>query len=211
MDLVKRVGLFGGCFDPIHRAHIAFAKATANQLNLSTIRFVPVGFPAQKTPSASFSQRCTMVEIAINNSRDKRLVIDKGETYDSARGPNYSFETIMRIQKELPDSELFLILGEDQFVNFRTWKNWKWILQNINLAVCARPHNGVDKPIKITSTFLLSKFRDVFKEKIFIVNLKLDDSSSTMLRRRLKKNVGLGNMVDVDVFEYIKRSKLYQN
>ena len=210
MDLVKRVGLFGGCFDPIHRAHIASAKAAANQFNLSTIRFVPTGFPAQKTPSASFTQRCTMVKIAINNSRDKRLVIDKGETYDSARGPNYSFETIMRIQKELPDSELFLILGEDQFVNFRTWKNWKWILQNINLAVCARPHNGMDKP-KISSKFLLNEFREGFKEKIFIVNLKPDDSSSTMVRSYVKKNMGLGNMIDVDVFEYIKRSKLYQN
>ena len=210
MDLVKRVGLFGGCFDPIHRAHIALAKAAANQFNLSTIRFVPTGFPAQKTPSASFTQRCTMVKIAINNSRDKRLVIDKGETYDSARGPNYSFETIMRVQKELPDSELFLILGEDQFVNFRTWKNWKWILQNINLAVCARPHNGMDKP-KISSKFLLNEFREGFKEKIFIVNLKPDDSSSTMVRSYVKKNMGLGNMIDVDVFEYIKRSKLYQN
>ena len=210
MDLVKRVGLFGGCFDPIHRAHIALAKAAATQFNLSTIRFVPTGLPAQKTPLASFTQRCTMVKIAINNSRDKRLVIDKGETYDSAMGPNYSFETIMRIQKELPDSELFLILGEDQFVNFRTWKNWKWILQNINLAVCARPHNVMDKP-KITSTFLLNEFREGFKEKIFIVNLKPDDSSSTMVRSYLKKNMGLGNMIDVDVFEYIKRSKLYQN
>ena len=210
MDLVKRVGLFGGCFDPIHRAHIALAKAAATQFNLSTIRFVPTGFPVQKTPSASFTQRCTMVKIAINNSRDKRLVIDKGETYDSARGPNYSFETIMRVQKELPDSELFLILGEDQFVNFRTWKNWKWILQNINLAVCARPHNGMDKP-KISSKFLLNEFREGFKEKIFIVNLKPDDSSSTMVRSYVKKNMGLGNMIDADVLEYIKRSKLNQN
>ena len=116
----------------------------------------------------------------------------------------------MRIQKELPCSDLFLILGEDQFVNFRTWKNWKWILRNINLAVCARPHNGIDKP-KITSTFLLNEFREGLKEKIFIVNLKPDDSSSTMVRGYLKKNMGLDNMVDVDVFEYIKRSKLYQD
>jgi nicotinate-nucleotide adenylyltransferase len=151
-----------------------------------------------------------MVEIAINNSKDKRLVIDKGETYDSARGPNYSFETIMRIQKELPDSKLFLILGDDQFVNFRTWKNWEWILQNINLAVCNRPHNGMGKQ-KIISTFSLNEFRDSFKEKIFLVDLKPDASSSTMVRGYLKKNMGLDNMVDVDVFEYIKRSKLYQD
>ena len=210
MDLVKRVGLFGGCFDPIHRAHIALAKAAANQLNLSTIRFIPVGFPVQKIPSSSFSHRCTMVEIAINNSKDKRLVIDKSEIYDSAGGPNYSFETIMKIQKELPGSELFLILGEDQFVNFRTWKNWKWISQNINLAVCARPHSGTDRP-EITSTFSPNEFGDGLKKNFFIVNLKPDDSSSTMVRTYIKKNKSLGSIVDVDVCEYIKKRKLYQD
>ena len=210
MNLVKRVGLFGGCFDLIHRTHIALAKEAVNQLNLSSIRFIPVGFPAQKTPSASFFHRCTMVEIAINNSNDKRLAIDRSEFDDSASGPNYSFETIMKVQRELPGSELFLILGEDQFINFRTWKNWKWILQNINLAVCARTHSGTDRP-EITSKFLPNEFGDGFKKKIFIVNLEPDDLSSTIVRTYLKKNKSLGNMVDVDVLEYIKRRRLYQN
>ncbi len=196
------LGLFGGRFDPVHRAHIHIAQAVANQLNLDEVRWIVTGRPVHKPTVASADHRIRMVELALAELGDQRMMADNREIIAAAAGgTNYSADTIASFQAEFPGRPLVWILGQDQLEQFQTWSRWAWILKNVTLAVCRRPGGVYPKSLKT--------FSDRVEEPAWI-KLEPSNISSTEIRKSLQNNKPKPDQIQDSVFRYIQINRLYQ-
>ena len=133
-----RIGLFGGAFDPPHWAHRALAEAALGQLGLDRLHLLPTGHAWHKSRVLTPARhRLAMCEQAFAGL--ERLCIDAREIHRS--GPSYTADTLAELAAEYPGAQLFLVMGADQLLAFKTWKRWQEVLQCATLAVANR---GVD-------------------------------------------------------------------
>ena len=198
----RPLGLFGGRFDPVHRAHIATAKAVADELNLDDVRWIVTGDPAHKPAFASAEDRLQMTRLALHELGDPRMVADNREIIAAKNGgSNYTANTVLSLQQEYPGRKLIWILGEDQLQNFLTWSRWQWLIHQVDLAVCARP-NTISRSV---SEVLLSEGAE-----ITWVPVAPDEVSSTSIRDRIRLGSALDGLLPRSVIEYMSASGLYK-
>jgi nicotinate-nucleotide adenylyltransferase len=198
----RPLGLFGGRFDPVHRAHIAIAQAVADKLNLDEVRWIVTGDPAHKPAVASAEDRLQMSRLALRDLADPRMVADDREIIAAKHGgSNYTADTVLSFQQDYPGSKLIWILGEDQLQNFLTWSRWQWLIHQVDLAVCARP-NTISKSV---SEVLLNEGAE-----ITWVQVAPDEVSSTSIRDRIRLGSAVDGLLPRSVIEYISASGLYR-
>ena len=154
------IALFGGTFDPIHRGHLAIARAARERFDLGVVYFVPADVPPhkQKAPVSSFEHRYAMVALATagektfvpslmesppryQNVLPFRDEADLRERHESARhGPSYSIDTVRRLKGTLPKSaRLFFLIGIDAFLEIATWREPEALLREVEFIVASRP------------------------------------------------------------------------
>lgn len=135
-----RIAFFGGSFDPPHNGHLAIANAAADRLALDRILFAPVGRQPLKRDihSASFADRCRMIELAIApNSGFELSLIDAA---DPTGRPNYTIETLDRLRATLtPADTLFCLMGADSFLTLHQWHRAADLILAANLIIATRP------------------------------------------------------------------------
>ena len=198
----RPLGLFGGRFDPVHRAHIGIAQAVADKLNLDEVRWIVTGDPAHKPAVASAEDRLQMTRLALQELADPRMVADDREIIAAKNGgSNYTADTVMSLQQDCPGRKLIWILGEDQLQNFLRWSRWQWLIHQVDLAVCARP--GAEGS-KVAKTLTESG------GKIYWVYLQPDTVSSTEVRNGIQENALKPGSVPVSVANYIASRSLYR-
>jgi len=198
----RPLGLFGGRFDPVHRAHIAIAQAVADKLNLDEVRWIVTGAPAHKPAIASADDRLTMTKLALQELEDPRMVADDREIITAKNGgSNYTADTVLSFQQEYPGRKLIWILGEDQLQNFLSWSRWQWLIHQVDLAVCARP-NTMSKSV---SKVLLNEGAE-----ITWVQVAPDEVSSTSIRDRIRLGSAVDGRLPRSVIEYISAHGLFR-
>jgi nicotinate-nucleotide adenylyltransferase len=202
MIATSRIGIFGGRFDPIHRAHVAMAKAAADQLQLQEVLWVVSANAVHKSIVANAAHRIEMVRLALEELKDPRMKLDAREIHAAARGEdNPSFKTLQSLQEERPNQEWVWILGEDQLRAFTSWQRWKWLIQNMALAVCRRPG---DSPATDLPTLIAAGAR------VIQINLKADAVSSSQIREKLAKGLPIQTMVPPSVADYLAARAVYE-
>jgi len=133
---MRRIGIFGGSFDPVHNAHVALACIALDTLALDEVRWVPAGQPWQKTRRITApADRVAMLQLAI--AGEPRFVLERCEI-DRA-GPSYTLDTVRALREAEPAAQWFLVIGQDQLANLHTWHGWQELLALVTLAVAARP------------------------------------------------------------------------
>ncbi|MEY4754712.1 MAG: nicotinate (nicotinamide) nucleotide adenylyltransferase [Pseudomonadota bacterium] len=133
----RRIGLYGGSFDPVHQAHLALAQLALRTLQLDELRWIPAGQPWQKRRELAPPQhRAGQIEALLAELAEPRFVLERCEL--DRPGPSYTLETVRALQAANPPAEWFLILGADQVCNLHTWFGWEELLQRVTLAVAAR-------------------------------------------------------------------------
>lgn len=208
-ETIGNIGLFGGVFDPVHRAHVRMAKMASDQLRLDSIRWIPAGNPAHKKIDTSAKHRLNMLQIALKNLMDERMVIDQRELSNSSSKPSYTCETIKSLMRDFPKKKLFWILGEDQLLKFKSWKNWNWLLENLVLALCRRPEDSVRKNKSFSYLSATIKSLEEYGGKITVLDMSPDNVSSSCIRDFIRKRQDPLDILDKDVYEYAKKNKLY--
>ncbi len=197
----RPLGLFGGRFDPLHRAHIAIAQAVADELNLNEVRWIVTGAPAHKPAIASAVDRLTMTKLALQELGDPRMVADDREIIAAKNGgSNYTADTVLSFQQDYPGRKLIWILGEDQLQNFLTWSRWQWLIHQVDLAVLTRPGAEGQHILKTITEG---------GGKIHWVYLEPDTLSSTEIRRRIQTNTLTPKTIPLSVSLYIALNSIY--
>ena len=132
-----RLAIFGGTFDPIHRAHVAVAREAAEQFHLDRILVVPASHPPHKSGAtfAPYEDRLRMAELACRH--DPRLEVSRLE---EGNARNYSIDTIERLQAMLaPGDDLYFLIGADAFAEIQTWHRWRDVVRSVTFLVVSRP------------------------------------------------------------------------
>ena len=139
------------------------------------------------------------------------MVIDQRELSKGISKPSYTCETIKSLMKDFPKKKFFWILGEDQLLKFKSWKNWKWLLGNLVLALCRRPENSNRK--KKIFNYLDETIRSLEEcgGKVIVLDISPENISSSCIRDLISKRQNPSNILDKAVYEYATKNKLYLN
>jgi nicotinate-nucleotide adenylyltransferase len=127
-----KTAIFGGTFDPIHRAHLVVAREAAETFALDRVLFIPAANPPLKDAGASYEDRYRMVELACNG--DPRFVPSRLE---EGREKSYSINTIERVKAA--NGDVMFIIGADAFAEIRGWHRWEDVLRAVDFIVVTRP------------------------------------------------------------------------
>ena len=134
---LRRIGLFGGTFDPPHLGHLALAEWARERLRLDRVLFVPAGLPPHKRGArlSSAGARVAMTRLAVRGNPAFRLSMLEVRR----RGPSFTVDTLRALRARHHDARLFLIMGEDSLDDFATWHAPATIARLATLAVARRP------------------------------------------------------------------------
>lgn len=195
MSTAKRIGLFGGTFDPPHNAHVALASLALEELALDELRWIPAGEPWQKTRRVTpAAQREAMVRLAMQG--EPRFVLDRCEIRRT--GASFTLDTVRELQAAQPGNEWFLVIGQDQYANLHTWRDWRELLARVTLAVANRPGVAIEP------------HPDVKAAAQRVVPLPMLDIASTEIRARAAAGQDIADLVPAGVARYIEAHHLYR-
>jgi nicotinate-nucleotide adenylyltransferase len=139
MNHPKRMGMFGGSFDPPHTAHIALAKHAIAQFDLAELRIIPTGDAWHKARTLTPSpHRLAMTRLAFADM--PQATVDAREI--DRQGATYTVETLEELKAEQPEADLYLFIGADQANAFKTWHRWQDILSLATVVVADRLQSG---------------------------------------------------------------------
>ena len=213
----RKVGIFGGSFDPFHNGHLSSIKAVAEAYGLKEVRVVPAfQSPLRKLVQGSKpDQRLAMAALGIRENRDL-ILVDDSEIFRG--GVSYTIDTLRKFKSKKTNEKLNLIIGMDQFENFDQWKEYSEILKLSDLIVTSRP--GLELPKSVEDfpaglRILIKKFaRNVAETtlgtKISFIQLMDVEVSATEIRRRIREHQSIVDLVPEGVATYIAEHGLYE-
>lgn len=193
---VRRLGIFGGTFDPPHVGHLALAECAREALRLDRVLFVPAGTPPHKAAArASAAHRLAMVRRAVRGN--PAFAVSTIET--RRRGPSYTADTVAALAAAHPGAELWLLMGADMYATFDAWVRPDEIAARAALAVALRP--GAKAP---RASRAATRGRGVR----WLANAEFDVSSSA-LRALARAGRSLRYLVPDAVARYAAAHRLY--
>lgn len=196
----RRIGVFGGAFDPPHLAHRAIAIAALQQLNLDELRVIPTGQAWHKARALTDARhRLAMVELNFGDLPG--VVIDQQEL--ARAGPSFTIDTLREIRAETPSAELFLLIGEDQARALTSWREWQEVTRLSIICVAARAD--------LARTDTDFKPPVGFEARFMTLQMPLMALSATQIRGCVATQQGIAPLVFEPVARYIDHHHLYQD
>ena len=198
---MKKIGILGGTFDPVHIAHIEIAKAALEQFDLDEVRLMTGGIPPHKrdriiTPA---DIRFHMTELASENTNG--IVADDFEL--SKTEYTYTAKILTELKELHPDWEIYFIIGEDSLYDFPKWYEPQIIARNCVLLVYPR-----NKETDIKN--LANERRKQFDADIRVIDAMVFDVSSTRIRERVRDGLSIKGLVTPKVEMFINEKGLYR-
>ena len=205
----KRIGIYGGAFDPLHNGHINPIDQVFREHDLDRIHFIPTNISnSEKKIFASHVDRLEMLNIGLNNPAyiaDDREIIRKGISY--------TIDTIESVIEEYKGVNIYLIIGSDILPTLNKWKDFNNIMLLCNIIVLARMTKNndslIDKELKPLICSDLAIFHGNSYGKIYIQDAPLINISSTEIRSRLQKNQKVSNLIPLRLDQWLQKRKIY--
>lgn len=200
----KKIGVFGGSFDPIHYGHLLMAEQCREQARLDVVVFIPANQSPLKShaPLADPRHRLEMLKLA--TSGNDAFVIDELEL--ERQGPSFTVDTLRELASRTPENELYLIVGSDALKDFAQWREPGEILKLARPLVVARPGEAVSleglRPFVSTS-----RWPQIEPGRI---ESPLSEISSSEMRRRVRDGRSIRYMTPRAVEMYIHTNRLYR-
>ena len=211
---MKRIAFYGGSFDPLHNGHLTIARRLTELFALDEFVFIPAFHAPHKKdrkPTSAF-QRFAMLALATAN--ETKLKISTIEL-DAPEKP-FTVETQAKLINNLPDAEIFFVIGADSWVEITTWREWEKVLTQTNIIVVTRPDYEIEfshVTDEIRARIVdLRKSREIEtkEQTIYITDAVQIDVSATEIRRKIRDG---GNdwreLVPDEVAKYIEKYELY--
>ncbi len=199
---MRRIGLMGGTFDPIHLGHLAAAEAARAGFGLEKVIFVPAGDPPHKTGVSTPGQaRLEMVQGAVA----QKEYFEVSDFEIRKPGKSYTIDTVTYFHRQLgEDAELFFITGSDAILEILTWRDVPRLMQYCRFIAVARPgYAGLRQKILALPQYVHSRVKALEVPGLHI--------SSTQVRSRVQSGQSIRELVPENVASYIFQHGLYQN
>lgn len=198
----RRIGIFGGAFDPPHNAHVALAAAALEQFDLQALHVIPTGQAWHKTRTLTAPEhRLAMARLAFGDLA--RVVVDPREL--QRPGPTFTIDTLTALQAENPGCQLCLFIGADQFATFGQWHDHGKILDIAIICIADRTESALSQ--------IEFDVHAPYGHRFFLLKLPLMPISATQIRQLLASGPAAAaqaiQMVPEPVARYISRHHLY--
>jgi nicotinate-nucleotide adenylyltransferase len=231
------IGLFGGTFDPIHRGHLALARAARERCDLSRILFVPADVPPhkQRQPLSAFEHRYSMIALATAQEKDfLPSLLEAPEDFDaSAQGkgktraakPNYTIDTVRRLKQSFKKADrLFLLIGIDAFDEIAKWHQAEDLFRECEFVVASRPGfsladvaNALPESLRPRQEVTRPFHKQAATGNLVLSGVTIhlleevyQPISSTTIREAAAAGKPLGRFVEPAVADYIKKVGMYK-
>jgi len=198
---VRRLGVFGGTFDPIHVGHLIVAEEARARVGLDRVLFVPAGVSPHKLrrTSATARDRYRMVQLAIAGN----ACFGVSEVDLSREGPSFTVDTLRAIRREYgPGARLYFVMGTDSLCGLKTWHRPREILRLARIVAISRPGFEVDWQALETQVPGVSRATELLET----MHLGI---SSTDIRARVQRGLPIRYQVPAPVEAYIREHHLY--
>ena len=185
---MKKIGIYGGSFDPIHQAHLILAREALETLELDEVIFIPAAQSPHKpdAPPAPAEVRWEMLRSAIADEpgfSSSRLELDRP-------APSYAIDTVEQLAAQNPEAQFFFLIGEDNFPKLASWQRYEDLTRLVEFVVLDRSGIEVEYPFA------------TIRRKI--------DISATTIRNRVASGQSIRYLVPEAVERIIRRQNLYQ-
>ncbi|HCG91021.1 MAG TPA: nicotinate (nicotinamide) nucleotide adenylyltransferase [Dehalococcoidia bacterium] len=197
---MKKVGIFGGTFDPIHFGHLSLAENIYDSCGLDTVIFIPAYSPLLregKQPVASSIHRYNMTKLAISECN----YFEISDVELLRKGPSYMIDTVETFLNISADIELFLIIGSDNIDKLPFWHRKDELLKLCTLLVYERP--GYE-PNKTDLSLIIGD-----ENSSIIISGPQNIESATEIRKQIYENHDISHTIPKNVLNYIMENKLY--
>lgn len=194
---MKKIGLYGGTFNPIHFGHLNLAFELMEKGGLDEVWWIPTNrSPLRSAPLVEATLRLKMVELAINEIPQFKVL--KNEI--TKPPPSYTIDTVTEIVQAYSDHQFFLLLGEDSLKHLMAWKEPLRLVQQIPLLIGGR--GGEDTLPSFPHEIHAAIENGLLKTSLF-------DISATTIRERLKNKLFTGHLIPAKVLDFICVNQLY--
>ena len=203
---LKKVGFYGGTFDPIHFGHLNLAITLFEEHNLDQVFFCPAAVSPEKVIRLPFStkeHRREMTQLAIEDIEPFFLIDYELEK----EGPSYTIETIRSLIQNYTDMQFFLLLGEDTLAGFSKWKEVDQLVELAPPLIGTRPPKESGGTFENMLSDLPSHLQEIIRKGV--TPIAPMEISSTALRGRLMQKKYCGHLIPTKIIDYIKRYNLY--
>lgn len=211
-----RIGILGGTFNPIHNAHLRIAEESRDLFGLDKVIFIPAATPPHKplVGELSFASRLAMVRLAVADNPFFTVSDMEGVR----GGRSYSIDTLRALRLELPQDELFFIVGADSFNDISTWREYTAIFALCNMICVQRPGSTIKSLAKALPVAMAREFcYDAAAKRlshssghgVYALDGVLLDISSSQIRLLSRGGRSIRYLVPDAVEHYIKEQRLY--
>lgn len=201
--MVKRLGIYGGTFDPVHIGHLMVAEMSRQECGLARVLFIPANHPPHKRNKSISpnNYRLEMIKLAIKSNP----YFEVNDMEFKRQGVSYTVDTLRDLRRIYSKQwELWMIIGGDTLLELDTWKDAGEIIKMCNFAIYMRPNFSADR--------CKAKAESIHRQwdtKIEFIQAPMIEISSTDIRSRVAQGKSIRYMVPYSVEEYIMNKELY--
>jgi nicotinate-nucleotide adenylyltransferase len=192
---VRRIGIMGGTFDPIHNGHLVAASEVGDQFRLDEVVFVPTGEPWQKADEKVTPGEDRYLMTVIATASNPRFTVSRVDI--DRKGPTYTIDTLRDLHKVYGEAELFFITGADALAKILSWKDVDEMFELAHFIGVTRPG------------FTLSD-EHLPADTVTLVQVPAMAISSTDCRSRVAAGLPIWYLVPDGVVQYIAKRRLYR-
>ena len=190
---LKKIGFFGGCFNPPTKVHINLANALIKSGLVDKVIFVPVGDYYNKQNLVSANHRYNMLKLLCNNNK----FLDVENIASIHSNILYATDTFKKIYDKYNElAQIYFIMGSDNFKKMPTWKDYNRIITQYKFIVIQRFE--VEEQIKKDNV-------------LYYTPEQIQNMNSTQIREMIKQHQNVEEFLEMQELQYIKRNKLYIN
>ena len=210
--MISRLGLLGGMFDPVHKAHVGAARFALELLHLDCVKMLPCNQPNHReTSTASAEHRLAMLELALE--AESKIEADPLEL--TRGGVSYSFDTVQHFSRQQADAQVVFILGVDAINALPKWHRWQEMFDYCHFLVMGREQEQIapetGEAIGLQQRMVTTP-ADLFAEQSGRIYFAQDfdfDGSSSAVRQLLAEGGPVDALLEDRVADYIKQHGLY--
>ncbi|MBP3927349.1 MAG: nicotinate-nucleotide adenylyltransferase [Clostridium sp.] len=202
---MKKIGLMGGTFDPIHLGHLMIGQQAQEEYGLDEVWYMPSRIPPHKKDHkiTSAQDRCAMVQAAI--APYPGFVFSDFEL-KRTEGNTYTADTMRLLKEEYPEYEFYFIVGADSIHDIEKWYHPEYVLKEVCFLAADREYENPIRSLEDQIAYLTKKYN----ARIYRLHCRMMNIASAEIRERLAGNQPVEDLIPESVLTYIREHDLYR-